>query len=394
MMWFMNEERELMRNVAREFVEKEVMPVSLELDMNEEYPLHLFRRAGELGLIGVVYPEEYGGLGGDWITKLIITEELSKASPTLNIAIGAHSSLAGGVLNLLGTPQQKQKYLTPAVKGEQILALASTESAGCFNMGEFESRAILEGDEWVINGSKIFITNIEVADTYIVTARTAEHYDHITRKGFSMFIVEKGTPGLEFGKVENKLGWHGSNTGPVYFKNCRVPKENLLGPLHESVGAFALSACDEYMSCGATGLGIAEACYDRALKFTKERIQQGKSLYDAYQTIRHKFARMATEIECLRALSYNTAAIRDTGTYPLALARMCKTKGYETAFFCANEAVQVFGGLGVVRETGVERYLRDARLLGIAGGAIEALFDQINMFKDNNMEYMVRQAPK
>jgi butyryl-CoA dehydrogenase len=362
--------------------------------MKDEYPLHLFRRAGELGLIGVVYPEEYGGLGGDWITKMLITEELSKGSPTLNITIGAHSSLAGGVLNLLGTPEQKQKYLIPAVKGEQILALASTESAGCFNMGEFQSRAVLDGDEWVINGSKIFITNIEVADTYIVTARTADHYDHITRKGFSMFIVEKGTPGLELGKIENKLGWHGSNTGPVYFKNCRVPQKNLLGPLHDSVGAFALSACDEYMSCGAAGLGIAEACYDKALKYTKERIQQGKSLYDAYQVIRHKFARMATEIECLRALTFNTAAIRDTGTYPLAMARMCKAKGYETAMLCANEAVQVFGGLGVVRETGVERYLRDARLFGIAGGAIEVLFDQINMFKDNNMEFMVRQAPK
>jgi butyryl-CoA dehydrogenase len=347
-----------------------------------------------LGLIGVVYPEEYGGLGGDWITKLLITEELSKGSPTLNIAIGAHSSLAGGVLNLLGTPEQKQKYLIPAVKGEQILALASTESAGCFNMAEFQSRAVLDGDEWVINGNKIFITNIGVADTYIVTARTADHYDHITRKGFSMFIVEKDTPGFEVGKIEHKLGWNGSNTGTLYFKNCRVPKGSLLGPLHDSVGAFALSACDEYMSCGAVGLGIAEACYDKALKYTKERIQQGKSLYEAYQVIRHKFARMATEIECLRALAFNTAAIRDTGTYPLALARMCKVKGYETSMLCANEAVQVFGGLGVVRETGVERYLRDARLLGIAGGAIEVLFDQIMMFKDNNMEYMVRQAPK
>jgi alkylation response protein AidB-like acyl-CoA dehydrogenase len=386
------EERELMRNVAREFVEKEVLPVSLEMDMKEEYPLHLFRRAGELGLIGVVYPEEFGGLGGDWVTKLLITEELSKGSPTLNIAIGAHSSLAGGALNLLGTPEQKHKYLTPAVKGEQILALASTEAAGCFNMGEFQSFAYLDGDEWVINGSKIFITNIGVADTYIVTARTADHYDHVTRKGFSMFIVEKDNPGLELGKFENKLGWHGSNTGPVYFKNCRVPKENLLGPLHDSVGAFALSACDEYMSCGAVGLGIAEACYDRALAYTKERMQQGKSMYEAHQVIRHKFARMATEIECLRALSFNTAAIRDTGTYPLALARMCKTKGYETAMLCANEAVQLFGGLGVVRETGVERYLRDARLLGIAGGAIEALFDQINMFKDNNMEFIKRQG--
>jgi butyryl-CoA dehydrogenase len=148
------------------------------------------------------------------------------------------------------------------------------------------------------------------------------------------------------------------------------------------------------MSCGAAGLGIAEVCYDKALAYTKERVQQGKSLYDSFQVIRHKFARMATEIECLRALTFNAAAIRDTGTYPLALARMCKAKGYETAMLCANEAVQVFGGLGVVRETGVERFLRDARLFGIAGGAIEVLFDQINMFKDNNMEFIVRQAPQ
>lgn len=393
-MWFMNEERELIRNIAREFVEKEVIPVTQELDMNDEYPRHLFRRAGELGLIGVVYPKEYGGLDGDWVTKMLITEELCKGSPTLNVVIGAHSSLAGGVLNLLGTHEQKEKYLTPAVKGEQILALASTESAGCFNMEEFQTRAYLDGDEWVINGTKIFITNIMVADTYIVTARTAEQYDPVTRKGFSMFIVEKDTPGLEFGKIENKLGWHGSNTGPVYFKNVRVPKENILGPLHESVGAFALSACDEYMSCGAAGLGIAEACYEKDLAYAKSRMKKGKSLYDNYQVIRHKFARMATEIEALRALTFGTAMIRDTGVYPLALARMCKTKGYETAMLCANEAVQIFGGLGVVRETGVERFFRDARLFGIAGGSIEPLFDQINMFKDHNMEFIVRQAPQ
>ena len=173
-MWFMTEERELMRNVTREFVEKEVKPVAVELDQKREYPLQLFRRAGELGLVGCVLPEEYGGLGSDWITKMLITEELAKEAPTLAIVIGTHIALAGGILNMLGTPQQKQKYLIPAAKGEQILAFASTEGAGCFAHPDFQTSAKLVGDEWVINGNKIFITNIGYADTYVLVARTSD----------------------------------------------------------------------------------------------------------------------------------------------------------------------------------------------------------------------------
>lgn len=381
-MWFMNEERELMRNVAREFVEKEVKPVVQKMDRNEEYPLQLIRRTGELGFIGIVIPEEYGGLGSDWITKMLVSEEIAKESPTLTITMGAHGSLAGGVLNMLGTPAQKARYLTPAAKGQEILAMASTEAAGCFNLVEFQTKAVLDGDEWVINGGKIFITNIGEADTYIVVAKTVDNPDHLTLEGLSLFIVEKDTPGFEVGKVERKLGWHGSNTGSIYFRNCRIPKENLLGPLGQGVPAFIISATDEFMSCGALGLGIAEACYEKAKSYTRERMQGGKSMYEQYQVLRHKLVRMATEIESLRALVFTTAELRDSGEYPLAMGRMCKIKGYETAMLCATECMQVYGGNGVIEDTGVERYFRDARLIGIAGGAIEAMMDQIDQIQN------------
>jgi len=377
-MWFMTEERELMRNVTREFVEKEVKPVAVELDQKREYPLQLFRRAGELGLVGCVLPEEYGGLGSDWITKMLITEELAKEAPTLAIVIGAHIALAGGILNMLGTPQQKQKYLIPAAKGEQILAFASTEGAGCFAHADFQTSAKLVGDEWVINGNKIFITNIGYADTYVLVAKTSEQVDPVTRKGLSMFLVEKDSPGFEIGKVERKYGWHGSSTGSLYFKNCRIPKENLLGPLDESLAAMVISATDEFMACGALGLGIAETCYEKAKAYTKERVQLGNTLYNSHQVLRHKLVRMQVEIESLRNLTMAAAAMRDSGQFPLVMGRMCKIKGYEVAMYCANECVQMFGGLGVIEDTGVERHLRDARLIGIAGGAIEAMMDQID----------------
>ncbi|MGS0764874.1 acyl-CoA dehydrogenase family protein [Syntrophomonas curvata] len=377
-MWFMTEERELMRNVARDFVQNEVKPVAVELDKKREYPLQLFRRAGELGLVGCVLPEEYGGLGGDWITKMLITEEIAKELPTLAIVIGTHIALAGGIVNMLGTPQQKAKYLTPAAKGEHILAFASTEPAGCFAHPDFETRAELVGNEWVINGAKIFITNIGYANTYVVVAKTSEPIDPITRKGLSMFLVEKDSPGFEVGKVEEKYGWHGSSTGSLYFRNCRIPKENLLGPLGESLSAMVISATDEFMACGALGLGIAETCYEKAKKYTRERIQLGNSMYNSHQVIRHMLAKMSVEIESLRALTMTAAAQRDSGQFPLVLGRMCKIKGYETAMFCANECVQLHGGLGVIEDTGVERHLRDARLIGIAGGAIEAMMDQID----------------
>lgn len=384
-MWYMTEERELMRNIAREFVENEVKPVAMKIDRNDEFPMELFKRAGELGFLGVTFPQEYGGLGGDNTTLGLIIEEIAKSSPVLTVAMGAHTLLAGGLLNMFGTPEQKKKYLTPAATGEIILACASTEGVGGSNQMEFNTRAVLEGSQWVINGSKVLITNIDVAGVYIILAKTADTIDPVTRTGMSCFIVEKGTPGFEIGKPERKLGWHGSMTGSLSFKDCRIPKENLLGPEGGCLQGMFVSASDEFLSCGPLGLGMAEAAYEMALQYSMERIQVGQNLYDRFQVIRHKLVKMWTEIESLRALVYDTYARRDTGDFCLAHSRMLKIKGAEVSEYVTREAIQIFGGVGTIADTGVERFWRDAKVLAIGGASVEAMAEQVSYLIKNKM---------
>ncbi len=384
-MFYMTEERELMRNVAREFVEKECKPVAMEIDRTDEFPLKLFKRAGELGFLGITVPEEFGGLGGDHTTLALVHEEIAKSMPVLGVAMGAHSLLAGGMLELMGTPEQKIKYLVPASTGEFIMACATTEAAGGFNQVEFSTRAVLDGDEWVLNGTKVLISNIGVADVYIVTAVTADKVDMVSRTGMSAFIVPKDTPGLLVGKPEHKLGWHGSATGSVSFKNLRIPKENLLGPLDGCLPAMVVSATAEFMCCGPAGLGMAEAVYEMALNYSMERVQQGQCMYDRLQVTRHKLVKMWGEIESLRALVYSTYALRDSGSLELARGRLLKVKAAEVSEYVAREAIQLYGGLGCVVDTGVERFWRDAKVLAIGGASVEALNEQISMMIKNKM---------
>lgn len=384
-MWYMNEDRELMRNVAREFVENEVKSVAMEIDKSGQFPTQLFKRAGELGFLGVTLPEEFGGLGGDYTTLCIIIEEIAKSCPVLTVAMGAHSLLAGGLLNMLGTPEQKKKYLIPAASGEIILACGSTESAGGSNQVEFTTTAVLDGDEWVLNGTKVLISNIGVADVYVVLAKTADKIDLATRSGMSAFIVEAGVPGFDVGQHEHKLGWHGSATGSISFKNCRIPKENLLGPMGGCLPAMFVSATDEFLSCGPLGLGMAEAAYDMALNYNLERVQCGQNLFDRFQVSRHKLVKMFVEIESLRALVYSTCAMRDKGDLTLAHGRMLKIKGAEVSEYVGREAIQLFGGVGTVVDTGIERFWRDAKVLAIGGASVEALTDNIAMMIRNKM---------
>jgi len=384
-MWYMTEERQLMLNVAKEFVEKEVKPMAMEIEKTHEFPTKLFKRAGELGFLGITVPEEFGGLGGDFTTLCLVCEEIAKSMPVLTVAMTAHSCLAGGLIKMLGTPEQKNKYLTPAATGDIVLACASTEGVGGSNQIEYTTRAVQDGDEWVINGSKVLISNIGVADAYVILAVTGEKVDPVTRSGMSVFIVDAGTPGLEIGKHELKLGWHGSATGSVSFRNCRVPKDALIGPLHGGMMAMFVSATDEFLSCGPVGLGMAEACYEMALNYSLERVQCGQSMFDRFQLTRHKLVKMYTEIESLRALVYSSAAKRDSGNPSLAEGRMLKAKGYEVSEYVANEAIQLFGGVGTIVDTGLERFWRDAKMMAIGGASVEALNEQIAMMIKNKM---------
>lgn len=384
-MWYMNEEKELMLNVVKDFVDQEVRPVAMEVDRTSEFPVKLFKRAGELGLLGVTIAEEFGGLGKDHTTNCLIMEEIAKSLPVLCVAMGAHTLLAGGLLNMLGTPEQKKKYLAPAASGEIILACGSTEAAGGANHIEHTTKAVLDGDHYVVNGGKVLISNIGVADVYVILAVTSEKMDPVTREGMSAFIVPANTPGLEIGKHEHKLGWHGSATGSISFKNMRVPKENLLGPLGGCMRALFISATDEFVSCGPVGLGMAEAAYDMAYKYSMERVQRGQSMYDRLQVTRHKLVKMYGEIESLRALVYHTAALKDSGQLPLKLGRMLKIKGAQVSEYVAGEAIQLFGGVGTIVDTGVERFWRDAKVLAIGGASVEALTEDISVISKMNM---------
>lgn len=381
MLWYMNEDRELMVNTAKNFAEQEVKPEALKIDETDEFPTRLFKRAGELGFLGITIPEEYGGLGLDHTTAALIYEQIAKVCPVLTVNMGAHSMLAGGLLNMLGTHAQKEKYLTKAATGEYILACGSTEAVGGDNHVEFTSTAVLDGDEWVINGGKVLTSNLHVADAYIFFIPTSK-VDVKTREGLSAFIVDKGTPGLSLGAAEHKLGWHGSDSGSISFQNMRIPKENLLGEEGKCMMATAISCTNEFLTCGPVGLGMAEAAYEMALQYSLDRIQRGLPMYDRFQVTKFKLVKMRTMIEELRAFVYSAYAMKDKGELVLCEGRMMKIRGSEISEEVCREAIQIFGGVGVIRETGVERFWRDSKVMAIGGASVEALQDFIgNMIR-------------
>jgi len=375
-MYYLTEERQLMINITREFMEKEARPMALEIERTKEFPHQLYKRAGELGLLGIPFKEEHGGLGSDWTTYALVTEEMGKVMPILAVAIGSSSVLAGGMVETAGSPEQIEKYMKPAMKGDLIFAGAFTEATGGSNFFEMQGNAVQDGDEWVINSNKLLITNAGgVADVYLVLVRTGELDP--TGGGFSFFFVEKGTPGLTVAEPEIKMGYHGSMSGSVTLKNVRVPKENLLGKAGDGLKYLIVNSPDEFALVGALCLGMAEAAYDMALKYSMERMQMGRSMFDNFQVTRHKLANMKMEIEALRDFVYTTYDLRDKGIISQDRSRMLKIKGSKVCEYVAGEAIQLHGGVGVIFGTGVERFWRDAKVNQIAGGSLEALYDGI-----------------
>lgn len=374
-MFFMTEERELMVNITREFMENEARPVVLEHERNDKFPMELYQRASELGLLAIPFPEEHGGLGADWTTFALVVEEMGKVMPGLAIAIGSSTVLAGGLVESAGSPEQIEKYMKPANRGELIFAGAFTEATGGSNFFEMQGNAVQDGDDWIINSTKLFITNAGgIADVYLVIVRTGD-LEPGTANGFTFFFVEKDTPGFTTAPPEEKMGFHGSYSGTVTLKDVRVPKENVLGEVGDGLKYLAFNSPDEFMLAGALCLGIAEGAYDMVLKYSMERQQRGKSLFDNFQVTRHKLANMKFEIESLRGLVYMAYDLRDKGTMPMEWGRMLKAKAPQVAEFVAGEAIQLFGGVGVIEGTGISRFWRDAKINGIAGGSIGACVD-------------------
>lgn len=363
----LNEEQEIFRKTVREFAEKEIMPRAQEIDQKGEFPWDIIRKIADLGLMGLPFPEEYGGAGGDTISYAIAVEEIARASGSVAITYSAHVSLACFPIYLFGTEEQKRKYLVPLARGEKIGAFGLTEPGAGSDAAAIKTRAVLDGDEWVINGQKIFITNGSVADVVIIAAVTDPAKG---KKGISNFIVEKGTPGFRIGREEDKMGLRGSVTSELIFENCRIPKENLLGKEGEGYKQFLITLDGGRIGIGAMAVGLGMAALEAAVKYAKERVQFGQPIAE-FQAIQWMLADMATELEAARLLVYRAAWLKEQGKRFTKEAAMAKLFASEAAVRACYKAIQIHGGYGYIKDYPVERLYRDARLTTIGEGTSE-----------------------
>ena len=352
------------RRTVRDFAEREIIPVADELERRGEFPHEIIRQAAALGLLGVPYPEEVGGTGLDSLAYAITVEELSRASGSVGIIVSAHTSLGCNPLYLAGTDEQKDRYLRPMASGEVIGAYGLTEPGAGSDSRGTRTRAHLDGDEWVLNGTKRFITNAGVAGTYIVTAVT----DREAESGkISAFIVPADAPGFSIGRMEEKMGLHASNTGELLFDDCRIPVDNLLGTEGEGDKLFLKTLDGGRIGIGAMALGLAQAAYEAASAYAKERRQFDRPI-GSFQGVAFMIADMATQIDAARLMVYRAAWLKDAGKPYSTEAAMAKLFASEVSRQVTNDAIQVHGGYGYITEYHVERYLRDAKLTEIGEG--------------------------
>jgi butyryl-CoA dehydrogenase len=362
----LTEEQNLIRETVRSFAENELAPSAAERDENEYFDRELmFDKVAELGLAGIVFPEEYGGAGADYLSYAIAVEELSRVCASTGVTLSAHLSLGANPVWLFGNEEQKQKFLTPMAEGTKLGAFGLTEPMAGSDAGGTKTTAVLDGDEWVLNGSKIFITNGGEAETYIVFARTDKNAEK--HHGISAFIVEKDTPGFSFGKKEKKLGIRASLTCELVFENCRIPKGQLLG--EEGAGfKVAMKTLDGgRIGIAAQALGIAQGAYEEALNYARERKQFDQPIA-SFQAIQFILADMALRIEGSRLLVYQSAWRASAGLPYGKESAMAKLSASETAMWVTTKAVQVLGGYGYTRDFPVERMMRDAKITQIYEG--------------------------
>ena len=368
----LDKKHEMARTLFREFAENEVKPFAQETDETEQFPVEIVEKMGKNGFLGIPVPKEYGGQGCDPLTYIMCVEEMSKVCGTTGVIVSAHTSLCVDPIMTYGTEEQKQKYVPALCSGEKLGAFGLTEPGAGTDAQGVQTKAVLDGDEWVLNGSKCFITNGKYADVYIIFAITSVVEDARGRKkkNFSAFIVEKGTPGFSFGTKEKKMGIRGSATYELIFEDCRIPKENLLGK--EGKGfAVAMHTLDGgRIGIAAQALGIAEGALERTIEYTKERKQFGRAIA-AQQNTQFKLADMATRVEAAKMLVYKAAMAKATQNVYSVEAAQAKLFAAETAMAVTTEAVQLFGGYGYIREYDVERMMRDAKITEIYEGTSE-----------------------
>ncbi len=363
----LTEEQQLIKQNAEDFAKEYCEPIAAELDKNGRYPEETIKALAEHDYMGLPYPQEYGGAGADYLSYILVVEALSKACASTGIIYSAHCSLATWPIYKWGSEQLKEKYLKPMLKGEKLGAFALTEPGAGTDAASGTCTATLDGDAYVLNGTKCFITNGDRAEVFSIFALTDPSKGV---KGLSCFAVEKGLSGFEIGKHEDKMGIRGSHTTELIFKNCRVPKENLIG--EEGKGfKYAMITLDAgRVGVSAQALGIAEAALEEAIKFSKERVQFGKPI-SSKQAIQWMLADMKTRIEATRFLVYSAAAAHDKGGSFSTEAAMAKLYAAETADFVTAKAIQIHGGYGYVKEFKVERLYRDAKICSIYEGTSE-----------------------
>lgn len=361
------ENQKMITQMIKDFAEKEIRPNIMTWDESQEFPVQLFKKLGELGLMGVFVPEQYGGSGMNYFEYITVVSEIAKVCGSIGLSVAAHNSLCTGHIYYNGSEEQKKKYLPKLATAEWIGAWGLTETGTGSDAGGMNTTAVKDGDYWVINGSKNFITHAISGDVAVVMVRTGEKGDS---HGMSAFIIEKGTPGFRAGKKENKLGMRASETAELIFDNCRVHKDQLIGKEGEGF-IQAMKVLDGgRISIGALALGIAKGAYEAALQYSKEREQFGKPI-SSFQAISFKLADMATKIEAAELLLYQAADLKNKGEKLIRESAMAKLYASEIACEIANDAVQIFGGYGYTKDFPVEKFYRDAKLCTIGEGTSE-----------------------
>ena len=367
--YLLSEEQKMIRDMVSKFAKEEIAPFASENEKNSTFPSEIIKKAGELGLMGIGYPVEYGGAGMDYVSYMIAVEEISKACASTGVIVSAHSSLSIDPIFKFGTEEQKKKYMPRMCSGEWIGCHALTEPGAGSDAGSTKTTAKLEGDEWVLNGTKHFITNGAEAEVSIVFASTDPS---AKTRGISAFIVDKGTPGFKIGKLEHKLGIKATSTAELIFEDCKIPKENLLGDVGKGF-KIALTTLDGgRLGIASQALGIAKASIEDAVKFAKEREQFDQPIAN-FQAIQWMLADMYTEYEAAWLLTYRASKMKDMGLRYTQEAAMAKLKASEVASFCASKSLQIHGGYGYTDEFNVERYLRDAKITEIYEGTSEIM---------------------
>ncbi|WP_077213451.1 acyl-CoA dehydrogenase family protein [Bacillus dakarensis] len=364
----LTKEQQMLQEMVRDFAEKEIKPYSREIDEQSKMRYEIFEKLGKLGLLGIPFPEKYGGAGGDTFSYCLAVEEIGKACGGTGLSYAANTSLGASPIYYFGTEEQKQKWLVPMAKGETLGAFGLTEPNAGSDAGGTRTKAVLDGDEWVINGEKCWITNAGYSRQVIITAVTGKKSNG--RNIVSAIIVPTDTPGMTIACNYDKMGVRGSNTCQIVLDHVRVPKENLLGDEKKGFSQFLYTLDGGRISIAALSVGIAQAAFEKALQFSKERVQFGQSI-SKFQAIQFKLADMAMEIELARNQVFKAAWLKDQGKPFGKEAAFAKLFASEMGFRVCNQAIQIHGGSGYMKEYDVERHLRDIKLMEIGEGTSE-----------------------